>query len=132
MRNILKKFLIPSLIIITLFLSIIALGIALFYTGITNIGPSELIILCACFSGTSLIILLIFLMGTEKEGKEGAMYSMVAVSVKLLIEMVIALLWFIPAKKTGLEYILLFFVLYLAFSLCSVFIILNILKKKSL
>jgi hypothetical protein len=50
----------------------------------------------------------------------------------MLLEMLFALLWFIAAKKTSGKLVLLFFVLYLAFTLFSVFIILNTLKTKSI
>ena len=60
------------------------------------------------------------------------LHSLVAVSIKLLLEMVFALVWFILVKKTGLPSVLLFFVLYLAFTLFSIFIIVKTLKNKSL
>jgi hypothetical protein len=46
--------------------------------------------------------------------------------------MVIALIWFFVAKKTSLQSVLIFFVLYLALTLFSVLIILKTLKNKSL
>jgi hypothetical protein len=46
--------------------------------------------------------------------------------------MVLALIWFIVAKKTSLISVVLFFVLYLALSLFSVWVILKTLKHKSI
>lgn len=46
--------------------------------------------------------------------------------------MVLALLWFLIVKKTYLASVILFFVLYLAISLYSMFFILNTLKSKPL
>jgi len=57
---------------------------------------------------------------------------MVAVSIKLPLEMVLALIWFFVAKKTFASSVLLFFVLYLALSLYSIYFILKTLKSRSL
>jgi len=46
--------------------------------------------------------------------------------------MVLALIWFFVAKKTYPSSVLLFFVLYLALSLYSVYFILKTLKSRSL
>lgn len=48
------------------------------------------------------------------------------------MELVLALVWFFIIKKTTAASLLLFFVLYLAFSLFSIFRMLNTLKNKSL
>jgi len=60
------------------------------------------------------------------------MYLFVALSLKLLLEMFLALIWFIVGKKTGTISVILFFVLYLAFSLFSIFYMLKSLNDKSL
>ena len=104
----------------------------MYYTGLTIIKPVELTLLSVAFSFVAVITVLIFLRGRDREEKEGTMHTLVAITLKFLIELIIAAIWFIPAKKTGMNYILLFFVLYLTFSLCSIIILLNILKKKSL
>ncbi len=132
MRKVLKSFLRPFLIIISTFLFIIIAGYILYFSGLSEIKPAELTVLSIAFSFVSAITVLIFLKGRDKEEKEGAIHTLVAITIKFLSEIIIAAIWFIPAKKTGMDYILLFFVLYLTFSLCTVIIILNILKKKSL
>jgi drug/metabolite transporter (DMT)-like permease len=131
-RKVLKSFLRPFLIIISTFLFIIIAGYILYFSGLSEIKPAELTVLSIAFSFVSAITVLIFLKGRDKEEKEGAIHTLVAITIKFLSEIIIAAIWFIPAKKTGMDYILLFFVLYLTFSLCTVIIILNILKKKSL
>lgn len=98
----------------------------------TDIETVDLISLTFSFSITSLIVLIIFFKGQTKEKSGQPLYTLAAVTVKFLIEMVIALILFISAKKTSLSYILLFFVLYLTFSLFSIWVILNTLKNKSL
>lgn len=60
------------------------------------------------------------------------MNTFAAISLKFIIELVIALVWFILMKKYGWYNIILFFVLYLAFSIISIVIILKSLKNKTL
>ncbi len=104
----------------------------LYSTGKIDVLLSDLLIQASVFALISLITLIIFFKGQRKEHKSQTFYSLVAVSVKLLLEMLFALVWFIFAKKTGLTSVLLFFVLYLAFTLISIYIILKALKNKPL
>jgi hypothetical protein len=60
------------------------------------------------------------------------MHLFVAIVLKMPLEMVLALIWFFVAKKTCTYSLLLFFVLYLAFSLYSILFMLNTLKNKPL
>jgi hypothetical protein len=57
---------------------------------------------------------------------------MVSAGLKFLLEIVLALLWFFVCKKTSLYSLLLFFILYLAFTLLSTFAMLKTLKSRSL
>ncbi len=84
------------------------------------------------FSVISLITLFIFLRGQTKTPDSQTMYSLFAVSLKFLLEMVLALIWFIVTKKTSLQSVFVFFVLYLTLTLFSVWVILKTLKNKSL
>ena len=96
----------------------------------TGFTLDDLIISVSVFGLISYVILGIFFKGQEKEPSSQTMHSLVAISVKLLLEMLFALIWFIVAKKNSLQLVLLFFVLYLAFTLYSVFIIVKTLKTK--
>jgi len=93
---------------------------------------SEIAILTLCFSAIILLSFYIFSRGLKKEPASRTMHLLAAVAIKMLLEMVLALVWFIVAKKTFTSSILLFFVLYLAFSLYSIFLMLNTLKHKPL
>ena len=88
--------------------------------------------LTACFCFTNILCLYIFLKGQQKENKSQPFFTLVSTSLKFLIELIIALLWFIIAKKTSISFIILFFVLYLTFTSFSIFMILKTLKNKSL
>jgi hypothetical protein len=84
------------------------------------------------FAVSTLLSLIVFIRGLSGEPEAQAMHSFVSTGIKFLIELFIALIWFVAAKKTSTEYILLFFVLYLAFSMFFIKVILKALKKKSL
>jgi len=108
------------------------IGFILVLTDIINISVGDLAILSLSFSVIALITLVIFFKGQSKEPDSRILYSMVSISLKLLLEMVLALVWFILAKKTSFSSLLTFFVLYLTFTLFSIWAILRTLKNKSL
>jgi hypothetical protein len=97
-----------------------------------NLPLNDIIILSLAFTLIALMTLVIFLKGQTKEPDSQTLHSLVAVSMKFLLELVIALVWFIVAKKTSLPSVLIFFVLYLTFTLFSIWIILKTLKNKPL
>ena len=98
----------------------------------TGLKPGEIIILSAAFYGIALVTLIIFFRGQSKEPERQTMFSLVAIGLKFLIELVLAVIWFLIAKKSGISSVILFFVLYLTFTLFSVIIMLKTLKSKSL
>jgi len=90
------------------------------------------IMLVFSFALSTLILLLIFKRGLALEPEANTMHTFAAVGIKFLFELFVALIWFVAAKKTSPEYLLLFFMLYLAFSIFSIIVIVKTLKKKSL
>jgi hypothetical protein len=92
----------------------------------------ELFNLTISFAIVSMGGLIVFFRGISKEPRARAMHSLTAMGIKFIAELFIALAWFAIAKKTEQSCIILFFVLYLAFSLYFIFVIINTLKNKSL
>ena len=92
----------------------------------------EIVILSLLFSLIAIITLIIFLRGQTKDPESQTLHSLVSISLKFLLEMLLALVWFIVAKKTSLTSVFIFFVIYLTLTLFSVLIILKTLKNKSL
>jgi len=115
-------------------LNILLLGTGYFLVSVANLNLfySDIAILSSVFSIIVLITLVIFLRGQTKEPDSQTMHSLVSVSLKFLLEMVLALVWFIVAKKTSLPSVLIFFGLYLTLTLFSIWVILKTLKSKSL
>jgi len=92
----------------------------------------DIVILSTSFSAISLVTMIIFLKGQMKDPQSQTLYSLVAIVLKFLLEMVLALMWFIVAKKNSMPSVFIFFVLYLTLTLFSVMSMLKILKNKPL
>ena len=98
----------------------------------SSLSLSEIILLSGSYFFITFISLIIFGRGQKKEAGSQTMHILAAISVKMLLEMVLALIWFFVLKKTDTSDLLLFFVLYLAFSLYSIIFMLKTLKSKSI
>jgi hypothetical protein len=121
-------------ILILLLLNIILPGAGYLLNSIIHLDIvlSDIGILTILFSIIALITIFIFLRGQTKEPDSQALHSLVSISLKFLLEMVLAVIWFIVAKKTSLSSVLMFFVIYLSLTLYSILIILKTLRNKSL
>jgi hypothetical protein len=124
LKNILGLILINGLVLLTAYFLVSA--------GKLTMPIGNIAILSGGFSLIALITILIFLKGQKKEPDSQTFYSLVAISLKFLLELIIALLWFFNSKKNSFEAVLIFFVLYLALSLFSIRVILKALKDKAL
>lgn len=93
---------------------------------------TDVLLLLLIFSGLSYLIVYIFVKGQTKDPRTQTFYSLSAVSLKMLLDLFLALIWFAIAKKNSLTSVFIFFVLYLSLTLTSTFFILNQLKKKLL
>lgn len=78
------------------------------------------------------LFILVYFKGQLRKPAEEMMHALISLSLKFLLELITAFLWFIIMKKNSVADILLFFMLYLAFSIISIFIILKSLKNKNL
>lgn len=123
-----KYFLLAAL----LELAVIAGGYSVFRTPRGGICFTDVLFLSILFVAVTFVTLLIFIRGQGKDPGSQTMHTLVAVTLKFLIELAVTLVWFFLAKKRGLTSVILFFVLYLAFTMFSVYIILKTLKNKSL
>jgi hypothetical protein len=97
-----------------------------------NIHTAEILFLSVGFSLIAFITFFIFLKGQVKDPQDQTIHTLVAVVLKFILDISIAIIWFIVAKKTSWSYIIIFFVLYLALTLFSVINIVKTLKSKLL
>jgi len=129
MPAILKKYL-TGLLLIDLILMGAGYLFGRLVPGFIHFG--DLLLLALCFTAINILSVIIFSRGIKRDPESQTMHLMVAVSIKLPLEMVLALIWFFVAKKNYASSVLLFFVLYLALSLYSIYFILKTLKSRSL
>ena len=93
---------------------------------------SDLLILAPIFTGITLVCITIFIFGQSQSPTNSLLYTLISLGLKLLTEMIFAIFLFVAAKKNYNEIVLMFFILYLAFTLFLILNILKTLKKKSL
>ena len=86
---------------------------------------SDFTVNCLIFAFISMSTLIIFFIGQREEAINQMLYTLAAITSKLLLEIAFAVIWFIFIKKTELKFVLLFFALYLAFTLFTVVIIMK-------
>jgi hypothetical protein len=98
----------------------------------TILPVKDIFVLSCLFSAISIVTLIIFYRGQACEPDSQAMHTLVAISLKFLLDMVLALVWLIISKKTSLTYVFLFFVIYLTLTLFTLFVILKTLRNSSL
>jgi hypothetical protein len=118
------------------FLFIQSLLIILAVIGLSKVRPAifawtDAVVLTVCFTVAALISLLIFFNGNSSDARKSVLMTLVAVSVKFLLSLIIALLFFVIFKNRETGSVILFFILYLAFTVFILLTFLNILKKKS-
>jgi len=128
MKTAANKFI--SLVIYSLVVfAVMAMAILVFPIQITL---TDLVLPGFIFLVITALSLLVFLIGTVKSPESQPLYTMGALGLKFFLSMIFALIYFIVLKNTTLGYIILFFLLYLAFTIYLLRGIVKILKIKSL
>jgi hypothetical protein len=111
---------------------IIAGGCILVSLAEMQVRFGDIIVLSLAFSIISLVTITIFRRGQSRDPEAQTMHTLFSIGLKFLLDLVLALLYFIVAKKNSLQYVFIFFVLYLTLTLFSVIYILKTLKSKPL
>lgn len=94
-------------------------------------NPLSSIMLAGGFTVTAFISLLIFFNGQRSGPEKSVFMTLVSVGVKMLLSFVLALLFFVVFKNNRSGSVILFFILYLAFTVFVFLTIFSVLKKKS-
>ncbi len=113
-----------------------ALLILLLLFGLNKISPSffpvnNILLLTGGFAVISMTALVIFFHGTEGNGEKRVFTTLIAIGVKMLLSFVLALLFIVVFKNKETGSVILFFILYLAFTFYIFFTFFRIAKKKS-
>jgi len=98
----------------------------------TDLMFKDIFILSLSFSAISAVTLIIFFRGRDRDSDSQTLHTLVAVSLKFLLDMILALVWFFISKNTSLSSVFVFFVIYLTLTLFTLFVILKVLKNRSL
>jgi len=91
----------------------------------------DAIFLTAGFTASAFISLLIFFNGFYSDQEKSVFLTLISLGVKMLLSFVLALLFLLVFKNDTIGSIILFFVLYLAFTVYVVLTFTSVLKKKS-
>jgi hypothetical protein len=118
------------LFLIYLILSIILFLISRFFNAGIPFDQSAVILTGSFF--ISVIVFVIFKRGYDKGGKSWLIYTLAAITVKFLLYLFLIVTVFFFSKNRTLEFILTFFVIYLAFTLYLLFSFVKQLKTKNL
>ena len=121
-------------ILLLILLNILLTGTAFLFKALiySYIPLRDVVILSSLFSLISLTTMVIFFRGLIREPDSQTLHTLVAVSLKFLLDMILALVWFFIFKKNYPGAVISFFVIYLTFTLFTVSAILKILKHRSL
>lgn len=119
-----------------LFLLILSMLIIMMVIGLNRIlpdliNPVSSVILAGGFSMIAFISLLIFFNGQSSDPEKSVFMTLMTLGVKMLLSFVLALLFFVVFKNSQTGSVILFFILYLAFTVFVFLTIFNVLKRKS-
>jgi len=117
-----------------IFLLIFAVIVALLILGIHMIRPSVInpgssVMLAGGFTLTAFISLMIFFRGVWSDPEKSVFMTFMALGVKMLFSFVLALLFLAVFKNNQTGSVILFFILYLAFTVFVLLTIFRFLKK---
>lgn len=77
-------------------------------------------------------VLFLFFKGLKKSPGKGVIYTFVSVSAKFLLYLVFLVVFWLVTKNLTSDYLIVFFVLYLAFTFYVLTVMVKILKNKQL
>jgi len=116
--------------IITTILAITGLIIEMRVPGLVD--RFSLSLLLPSFFVITLVSLIIFNAGISKPEDSSYLYTLSAIGVKFFLAAILSLVYFIAFRKSDLRFVILFFILYLAFTFYLVIVISKALKDRSL
>ena len=91
---------------------------------------SDVFILLTAIFTISLITLLFFSWGRKKDEKRSALFTLAAISLKMLLNMVLILIYYMLSKIDGIKFIVSFFTIYLFFTVYLMWSFINSLNIK--
>lgn len=117
------------LVILSMLIIIMVLGLNRIIPDLYS--PVSTVMLAVGFSITAFISLLIFFNGQRSDPEKSVFMTLITLGVKMLLSFVLALLFFVVFKNNHTGSVILFFILYLAFTVFVFLTIFSVLKRKS-
>jgi len=116
-------------LLILLSLTVLAAGLLTGYFFPSFVNKQSLLIMVPFFFIVSALSLAIFFNAGRKDPDQKIVRTFVALSLKTILCLAFALIFFLVLKKKDSGTVILFFIIYLGFTLFVVFSMLNTLKK---
>jgi hypothetical protein len=117
------------LLAVFLIFAVLVTAAGILFPPLFNLLPA--LLLTGCFALAAFASLLIFFNGFFAGSEKSVFMTLIALGVKMLLSFVFALLFFLVFKNDSTGSLILFFILYLAFTFYVVHTFVSVLKKKS-
>lgn len=124
----------PRVLKFVIYLAIIY--ISFFVTGslaipgkISSINLSEFLLTLSFFFIVNLTLIWVFFKGLIRNPKKAILSTFSLIVSKFLVYLVFILVYYLITKNLTLEYLIVFFVLYLAFTFYTLYVLIQILKQ---
>lgn len=111
-------------------LSFLLIGLFLIPDQITGISRNQFLLTLSFYFLVNLVVLSLFFKGKSKDPKKSLLYTFSAISAKFLLYLLFIVVYFLITKNLSTSYLIVFFILYLAFTLFTVLAIVKALKAK--
>ena len=103
-------------------------GLILIPTIISGISLNQFLLTLGFYFIVNQIVLYLFFKGKKKDPKKSVLYTFSAVSAKFLFYLLFIVIYYLVTKNLSTGYLIVFFILYLAFTLFTAFAIVKTLK----
>ncbi len=94
-------------------------------------NPGSAVVLTGAFSLAAFASLLAFFNGFNSDTAKSVLFTLIALVIKTLLSLIIALLYLVVFKNDQTGSVILFFILYLTFTVYVIYTFTRVLKKKS-
>lgn len=111
-------------------LSFLLIGLFLIPDQISGISRNQFLLTLSFYFLVNLVVLSLFFKGKSKDPKKSLLYTFSAISAKFLLYLLFIVVYFLVTKNLSTSYLIVFFILYLAFTLFTVLAIVKALKAK--
>lgn len=99
---------------------------------LTSITFSQFLFTLLYFFLFTLLLFVLFYRGLTKDPQKGILYTYGTIALKIFVHMVYILVFYLLTKNLTMDFIIVFFVLYLAFTLYLILAFIKELKSKQI